>query len=339
MLTPVVHPRFQSPLVAAAIVGSLLIHLFLGCWLWHVHFRALAIPYGLGNKPIPFLLKRVEVHSSSLRPPPETAQTLASLPQHLEPISQLPIEKNILERTLQSTAPPIILPSPPQTETAQSPLFAPSAAGVSSPFSNSDRANIEHEIARFHPGPTSAGAPIFSTNTLTSNAQGIGVNPSEGGGATGGNIHATTPPKALPKFDDLSANFKNPPAATNPKLPEAVLLRLPSDIVFDFDSARLRGEAQAILTQARNWIVKLPVAQITVEGHTDTFGDDGYNQKLSEQRAQTVEAWLKQSCTGGTYTFTSRGYGKTRPIVNPHGTIAEQQPNRRVEIVVQGLNP
>jgi OmpA-OmpF porin, OOP family len=87
------------------------------------------------------------------------------------------------------------------------------------------------------------------------------------------------------------------------------------------------------LAEALSKAIKI---QVTVEGHTDTLGVEGYNQTLSEGRALAVATWLKANSTVDPAQIKSRGFGESRPIVNPGGSIAEQARNRRVEIRVEG---
>jgi outer membrane protein OmpA-like peptidoglycan-associated protein len=74
--------------------------------------------------------------------------------------------------------------------------------------------------------------------------------------------------------------------------------------------------------------------KIQLEGHTDSIGSDDYNQKLSEQRADTVRQYLvDQSVPAG--TVTAIGLGKANPVAS-NDTAAGRQKNRRVEMVVTG---
>ncbi len=167
--------------------------------------------------------------------------------------------------------------------------------------------------------PSIGGAPGLSSNT----------NPP---------LPIPLPSTQAPSFDALSSTFQDPNASARLKLPQPVLLRFPSDILFEFDVSTLKPQGAQLLEQAVPLIQKFPVAQIMVEGHTDTFGADDYNQKLSEARAKSVEEWFRNRLQAQ-YQIKSRGYGKTRPIVNPTGGIQEQSKNRRVEIIIQGLQP
>ena len=75
-----------------------------------------------------------------------------------------------------------------------------------------------------------------------------------------------------------------------------------------------------------------------IEGHTDGKGGDQYNQRLSEQRADSVRRWLVEH--GVTTPMTTHGWGRTRPIapnIKPNGADDPdgRQKNRRVEITVK----
>ncbi len=80
-----------------------------------------------------------------------------------------------------------------------------------------------------------------------------------------------------------------------------------------------------------------PGASVAIEGHSDSVGDDAYNQKLSERRAQSVQQWL--ASRNVSQSISTRGWGESKPLVpntNPDGADnpANRQKNRRVEIIV-----
>jgi outer membrane protein OmpA-like peptidoglycan-associated protein len=71
-----------------------------------------------------------------------------------------------------------------------------------------------------------------------------------------------------------------------------------------------------------------------VEGHTDSTGSDEFNQKLSEQRADTTKSYLiEQGLAEG--SVSAKGFGKTMPVAD-NSTAEGRQKNRRVEIIVSG---
>lgn len=101
-------------------------------------------------------------------------------------------------------------------------------------------------------------------------------------------------------------------------------------VLFDFDKTTLKPESASVLTRAHEAISANPGLDLEVEGHTDAVGNDAYNQKLSEARAQAVMNWLitKGVAKG---QLTSRGYGKSRPIAT-NDTDEGRAQNRRVEL-------
>lgn len=117
---------------------------------------------------------------------------------------------------------------------------------------------------------------------------------------------------------------------------------LAADVLFDFDKAELRPEADAAL---RKFLAQLGPnaarARMRIEGHTDGKGADAYNDGLAMRRALSVEAWLAGAAGVPASAMSAAGFGKRRPVapnVKPDGTDDPdgRQRNRRVEIVVQG---
>ena len=118
-----------------------------------------------------------------------------------------------------------------------------------------------------------------------------------------------------------------------------LVIDLPADALFDFDKATLTPAAEAELLKAAELIRRSPTGTIQVIGHTDAKGDDAYNQRLSEARAQAVSDWLGGQVGVRTRAFQVVGKGETAPIAanaRPDGSDdpAGRARNRRVEVVV-----
>jgi len=84
------------------------------------------------------------------------------------------------------------------------------------------------------------------------------------------------------------------------------------------------------------------VLLLSCDGRSDATGDDAYNQRLSERRAESVRQWFARNGLAD-LRFSSRGLGETRPVApntKPDGADDPEgrQKNRRVEIVI-GKNP
>jgi len=112
-----------------------------------------------------------------------------------------------------------------------------------------------------------------------------------------------------------------------------------ADALFEFDKATLRADAEQTLAVLGPQIAQRGEHPILIEGHTDSIGTDAHNQRLSEQRAAAVRAWLAAHRFVPAAT-PIKGYGKTRPVApnnNPDGSDnpAGRQKNRRVEVVIK----
>jgi outer membrane protein OmpA-like peptidoglycan-associated protein len=107
-----------------------------------------------------------------------------------------------------------------------------------------------------------------------------------------------------------------------------------SDVLFDSGKYSLKPGAREKLAKVAGIILGHPGLKIAVEGNTDSVGGDEYNLKLSQNRANSVRAYLvSQSIDPAAVTAT--GFGKTMPVAD-NKTAAGRQANRRVELVVSG---
>jgi len=106
-----------------------------------------------------------------------------------------------------------------------------------------------------------------------------------------------------------------------------------ADALFDFDKATLRPEGKAKLDEvvAKSKAIKLEV--IIAVGHTDRFGSDAYNQKLSERRAAAVKTYLVSKGIDANRVYTE-GKGKKNPV-----TKADQCPGPKSKKVIECLQP
>jgi outer membrane protein OmpA-like peptidoglycan-associated protein len=124
--------------------------------------------------------------------------------------------------------------------------------------------------------------------------------------------------------------------------PTEIHIELAADVLFDFDKADILPKAEDTLKKAAALIAERGSDRTTVriEGHTDAKGDDAYNQRLSERRAQSVASWFSRQGGLGGFEFQSTGKGETQPVAPNTRTDGSDDPegrqkNRRVEIVVK----
>ncbi|MCE2596303.1 OmpA family protein [Motilimonas cestriensis] len=100
-------------------------------------------------------------------------------------------------------------------------------------------------------------------------------------------------------------------------------------VVFAEASAELTMEAKTILEAVASRLVQ-ESSDVEIAGHTSSTGSYEYNMRLSQQRAQSVKAFLAAQGVESS-RMTAKGYGETQPVAT-NETKAGQQANKRVEI-------
>lgn len=103
-------------------------------------------------------------------------------------------------------------------------------------------------------------------------------------------------------------------------------------IYFDTDKATLRPDSRPALEALQALMAERPETRFIVEGHTDSQGDDAYNQTLSENRAASVVAWLAARGIEAA-RLEPRGFGEQRPVAENTSETGRQL-NRRVEVAI-----
>jgi outer membrane protein OmpA-like peptidoglycan-associated protein len=247
---------------------------------------------------------------------------------------QLPDEKKSFDKLLQdiqaSAALPDdtrdVLPDQPKVEqpeinsvlneiersTAQSLSNDPNALHEQSLLNNSS--------ASGRPQPALSGTELATSttikrpNTFTSKLPGDSAGPNRG---------------RAPGFSDLDQLL-----AQKGPLGSGTKLRLPDDQLFEYDSDVLQPSAAVQLQKLGTLIKRNPKATFSVEGYTDSFGTFEYNLDLSQRRADSVKRFLVESMGINPAQIQSLGHGPTKFRASPNGSIEEQSPNRRVEVVV-----
>lgn len=121
-----------------------------------------------------------------------------------------------------------------------------------------------------------------------------------------------------------------PPPVTIIDTPRGPSLTL-DDVLFDFEQATLRPEADRTIAKAVSYLQQNPDRHALVEGHTDHTGDTDFNQHLSDRRSDSIESALVASGINP-QRITTTGFGELRPIAS-NDTPEGRQANRRVEII------
>lgn len=139
----------------------------------------------------------------------------------------------------------------------------------------------------------------------------------------------------LAALADVEAAVAPKPVVEAPKSAPVVAAPAPARtylVFFDWDRADITPEAMEILRNAASAAVQVDAVRIDATGHADRSGSTGYNQRLSQRRADAVRQALislgiPQSEIG---VFAK---GETDPLVPTPDGVREPQ-NRRVQIVL-----
>ena len=107
-----------------------------------------------------------------------------------------------------------------------------------------------------------------------------------------------------------------------------------SDVLFDTGSANLKPGAREKLAKVAGILLSHRGLKLQIEGHTDSVGSAEYNQRLSENRADSVRTYLVEQGIASNSVGTA-GFGETMPVAS-NETAAGRQQNRRVELIVSG---
>jgi outer membrane protein OmpA-like peptidoglycan-associated protein len=102
-------------------------------------------------------------------------------------------------------------------------------------------------------------------------------------------------------------------------------------IYFDFNSATIKPESEAVLQEIAGIMQKDPDWKLDVRGHTDNVGDDNFNLGLSQRRAAAVKDALVTRYKIAPDRLATSGYGASQPI-ETNKTMEGRARNRRVEL-------
>ncbi len=116
---------------------------------------------------------------------------------------------------------------------------------------------------------------------------------------------------------------------------EELIVTMPQDILFGFDSTALRPDLRDDLAVLAGSLNDYPDTTIDVIGHTDNVGDAGYNQDLSARRARAVTRVLVSNGVGQS-RLRAIGRGEAEPVAT-NQTEEGRALNRRVEIIIRPM--
>lgn len=114
---------------------------------------------------------------------------------------------------------------------------------------------------------------------------------------------------------------------------DALIVRMPQDILFPVDSAVVNPGLRADLFTLADSLNRYPDTTVAVVGHTDNTGSAAYNQDLSERRADAVRAVLINAGVSPA-RIRAIGAGENQPIAT-NQTADGRALNRRVDITIR----
>ena len=314
------------------LIVSLGLHLALCAYFYRTRFQPVEAAFAQNQQTPTFKVRSID--ESKLDKTSADQTNAAAKPQPDTTDVQLPDEKKSFDKLLQdiqaSAAMPDdirdVLPNQPKVDqpdvdsvlteiersTAQTPPSNPNATQEQSLLNNS--------AVSGRPQPALSGTELATSttikrpNTFTSKLPADSAGPNKG---------------RAPGFSDLDQLL-----AQKGPLGSGTKLRMPDDQLFEYDSATLQSSAIDQLQKLGTLIQRNPRATFTVEGYTDSFGSPEYNLDLSQRRADSVKQYLVEAMRISPAQVETRGYGAVKFRTSPNGSIEEQSPNRRVEIVV-----
>jgi outer membrane protein OmpA-like peptidoglycan-associated protein len=110
-------------------------------------------------------------------------------------------------------------------------------------------------------------------------------------------------------------------------------------LCFTFPSGTANVESQyyPLLTKVQKAVSEFPSSRVYIEGHTDSKGDDGFNEQLSQKRAEAIRTYLVANLGIDPTNIVALGYGEKKPIAS-NETNDGRALNRRVDVVMNPRN-
>lgn len=165
---------------------------------------------------------------------------------------------------------------------------------------------------------------VIGNNTTGSTAKGAII-----GAVVGGAAGAVIGHQMDQQAKELEVSI---PGAKVERVGEGIQVTFDSGLLFDFDSDAIRSDAARNLTELAQSLKKYPNSQLLIVGHTDSRGEDAYNQGLSYRRANAAANYLQAQGVARTRVATN-GRGEFEPVAS-NDTDSGRQLNRRVEVAI-----
>ena len=89
-----------------------------------------------------------------------------------------------------------------------------------------------------------------------------------------------------------------------------------------------------LLTTVQKAIRAFGKPEVVIEGHTDSTGSEALNQKLSRNRAESVQQYLIHNGVLSSGKISAMGYGSSRPLAS-NATARGRAINRRIDVIIK----
>ena len=109
-------------------------------------------------------------------------------------------------------------------------------------------------------------------------------------------------------------------------------IEIKQTIYFDFRKATIKKVSFPLLNEVAQALADNPKIKVEIQGHTDSVGNDAFNLKLSQKRAESVKAYIVKRGIDAS-RMVPKGYGENVPIADNRTADGRSQ-NRRVEFVI-----
>ena len=109
-------------------------------------------------------------------------------------------------------------------------------------------------------------------------------------------------------------------------------LGLDAKVLFGNNQAKLSPESEKTVEKLASDLLHVGLMKVNLDGHTDNYGDVGYNNDLSLRRANTVAAAFAQAGMPRANIHT-RGLGQSQPVAS-NKTQEGRAQNRRVSVII-----
>jgi outer membrane protein OmpA-like peptidoglycan-associated protein len=332
----------QRNWLLVGLLVSLLLHSALCFYFYRTQFQIVDPALKMPEQTPTFTVKNVDLQPLDKASMDQSQQ--AAKPEPDKTDVQLPDEKKSFDQLLDemhaSTAVPDdtadVLPDQPKVDQSNASSIlneierSTSQVLSKNPNATREQSMLTESAVSGRPQPALTGTELATSTTIkrpniTNKIPGDSAGPDRG---------------RAPGFSDLDSllSQKGP-------LGSGTSIRLPSDPLYEYDSADLQPGAMTELQKLATLIKRNPRATFTIEGYSDSFGSPEYNLELSQRRADSVARYLVEGLGVNPAQVKSRGFGTSKMQVPPRpydpadpgavqAEIARQKPNRRVVVVV-----